>query len=325
MKKRFLVAAVAATLVSPIAAFADATVYGNVHVSINDFDSADNLNMSSNTSSIGVKGKEDLGGGMTALFKIEFQVDPTERNGTASNIDDSDTGASSKDSTAALTDRDQWVGLKGGMGTVKFGTMSNNYKQTGSKVDPMYRTVLEGRGFMKTQSNMHSGAGESRGRMTNTIQYSSPKMGGMQAVFNTTVSGNDDETMGLGIRYAAKNLLAYFDYIDTAAMQAASNDAAMKVGGAYTMDALTVGVQYEAVEDAGVQGDTMFVSANYQMNDSDNVALTFGDNDTDDAGYALMYNHNMSKRTNVYAGYGDNASNTANDDQVITAGIRHKF
>ena len=326
MKKRFLVAAVAATLVSPLAANAAATVYGNVHVSINSFDSADNLDMSSNTSSVGVKGKEDLGGGMTALYKVEFQVDPTERNGTASNIDDADTGASSKNSTAALTDRDQWVGLKGAMGTVKFGTMSNNYKQTGSKVDPMYRTALEGRGFMKTQSNMHSGAGESRGRMTNTVQFTSPKMSGVQAVFNTTISGNDDETLGLGVRYTGtKNLLAYFDYLDTSAMQAGSLDAAIKVGGKYKMDALTVGVQYEAVEDAGVQGDTMFVSANYKMNDNDNVAFTLGDNDTDDMGFALMYNHKMSKRTNVYAGYGDNASTDANDDQLTTFGIRHKF
>ena len=306
MKKRFLVAAITAAMVSPIAAHAAATVYGNIHLTIEDFDSAQNLDMDSNTSAIGVKGKEDLGGGMTALYKIEFQVDPTER---ANNI----------------TDRDQWVGLKGAMGTVKFGTMSNNYKQMGGKIDPMYRTPLEGRGFMKTQSNMHSGAGESRGRMTNTVQYSSPKMSGVQAVFNTTVSGNNDETMGLGIRYKAKNIMAYFDYLDTAAMQAASADAAFKVGGKYKMDALTVGLQYEAVQDAGVQGDTVFVSANYKMNDNDNVAFTFGDNDTDDVGFALMYNHKMSKRTNVYAGYGDNASNTANDDQLTTVGIRHKF
>ena len=325
MKKRFLVAAITAAMVSPIAAHAAATVYGNIHLTIEDFDSAQNLDMDSNTSAIGVKGKEDLGGGMTALYKVEFQVNPTERNGTASKIDDADAGASSTNSTAALTDRDQWVGLKGAMGTVKFGTMSNNYKQMGGKIDPMYRTPLEGRGFMKTQSNLHSGAGESRGRMTNTVQYSSPKMSGVQAVFNTTVSGNNDETMGLGIRYKAKNIMAYFDYLDTAAMQAASADAAFKVGGKYKMDALTVGLQYEAVQDAGVQGDTVFVSANYKMNDSDNVAFTFGDNDTDDVGFALMYNHKMSKRTNVYAGYGDNASNTANDDQLTTVGIRHKF
>jgi len=325
MKKRFLVAAVAATLVSPLAANAAATVYGNAHVSINSFDSADNLDMSSNTSSIGVKGKEDLGGGMTALFKLEWQVDVTERNGSASKIDDSDTGAVSKNSSAALTDRDQWVGLKGAMGTVKFGTMSNNYKQMGGKIDPMYRTQLEGRGFMDTQSSLHSGAGQDGGRSTNTIQFTSPKMSGVQAVFNMTVSGADDETMGLGVRYTGtKNVLAYFDYLDTQT-KAATSEAAVKVGGSYKMDAITIGAQFESVEDTTVAGDTMFVSVNYKMNDNDNVAFTLGDNDTDDMGFALMYNHKMSKRTNVYAGYGDNASNDAQDDQVTTFGVRHKF
>lgn len=312
MKKRFLVAAMAAAMVSPIAAHANATVYGNLHLSIDDYDSAANgLDMNSNTSAIGVKGSEDLGGGVSAIYKVEFQIDPTERNNN-------------------ITDRDQWIGLKSAMGTVKFGTMSSNYKQMGGKVDPMYRTQLEGRSFMRTQSNvLHSGAGESRGRMTNTLQYASPKMGGLQAVFNTTISDSADETMGLGIRYVQKGVMAYFDYIDTATMQAGNLDAAMKIGGKYKMDALVIGAQYEMLEDTGANDrandDIFFLSADYQLNDSDNVAFTFGDNGADDAGFALMYNHNMSNRTNVYAGYGDNASNTAADDQVVTLGMRHKF
>jgi len=312
MKKRFLVAAVAATLVSPLAANAAATVYGNAHVSIDSYDvpdagngNSDELVMNSRTSSIGVKGKEDLGGGMTALYKLEWQLAVDERNKN-------------------ITDRDQWVGLKGSMGTVKFGTMSNNYKQMGGKIDPMYRTALEGRGMMKTQSSLHGGAGQDGGRSTNTVQFTSPKMSGVQAVFNTTFSGNADETMGLGVRYTGtKNVLAYFDYLATQT-QATADEAVFKIGGSYKMDALTIGAQFESTEDA-LGADVMFLSANYKMNDNDNVAFTFGDNDSDDAGFALMYNHKMSKRTNVYAGYGDNASNEAADNQVTTFGLRHKF
>jgi len=319
MKKRFLVAAMAAAMVSPIAANAAATVYGNVHLSIDDYDSANDLNMNSNTSSVGVKGKEDLGGGVSAIYQVEFQIDPSERYANSGTT-----------STSAFVDRDQWVGLKSAMGTVKIGTMSSNYKQMGGKIDPMYRTQLEGRGFLRTQSNvLHSGAGESRGRMTNTVMYSSPKMGGLQAVFNTTVSGNNDETIGLGIRYVQKGIMAYFDYIDTSAMQVANADAAMKIGGKFKMDALVVGAQYEMLEDTGANDrandDIFFLSADYQLNDADNVAFTYGDNGAEDAGYALMYNHNLSKRTNVYVGYGDNARDSAQDDQVTTLGMRHKF
>ena len=357
MKKRFLVAAIAATLISPLAAQADATVYGNAHLSIDSEsykdkakDKAANLEMNSNTSAVGVKGKEDLGGGMSAIFKVEFQVDPSERN-------------------QSITDRDQWVGLKGAMGSVKFGTMSNNYKQMGGKIDPMYRTRLEGRGFMDTQSSLHSGAGENGGRSTNTLQYTSPKMGGMKVVFNYTFAGEDEETMGLGIHYKTKTVIAYVDYLDvqkqavsavtaipftpddpatpaiderveavagTSASPAAS-EAAFKIGGSFKAGAMTFGLQFESIEDVNKVknvspatatasgGDTIFASFNYKVGDNDNIAFTYGDNDTDEAGYALMYNHKMSKRTNVYAGYGDNASMKADDRQDITFGIRHKF
>jgi len=333
MKKRFLVAAVTAALISPLAAHAGATVYGNVHLSIDSTSletptpvtpgsvDEENLAMNSNTSAIGVKGKEDLGGGMSAIFKIEFQIDPSERN-------------------KSITDRDQWVGLKGAMGTVKFGTMSNNYKQLGGKIDPMYRTQLEGRGFMKTQSSLHKGAGENGGRSTNTLQYSSPKMGGMKVVFNYTFSGKDDETLGLGLHYKTKTMIAFIDYLDVQANNAAGDsETAFKIGGSYTFGAVTLGLQYESVEDvnnvknvspsdgtAGNLGsDVVFASLNYKINGNDNFAFTLGDNGTDDVGYAAMYNHKMSKRTNIYTGYGDNASQKADDKQVITFGIRHKF
>ncbi len=321
MKKRFLVAAMAATLVSPLAANAAATVYGNVHLSLDSFDddnsattADDNIQMNSNTSAIGVKGKEDLGGGMSALYKIEFQIAPDERN-------------------TNITDRDQWVGLKGAMGTVKFGTMSSNYKQTGGKVDPMYRTQLEGRAS-GAQSRLHNGAGIERGRSTNTLQYSSPKMGGMQIVFNTTFSGNDDETMGLGIRYKAKGVFAYFDYIDMDADGLGAGtvtESAMKIGGSFSMDAITLGLQHEMTADL-LGEDTTFLSAKFALNDNDSVALTFASASADVAGqldgsgFAIMYDHKMSKRTNVYVGYGTEDFNDDDlDNSDLTLGIRHKF
>jgi len=317
MKKRFLVAAMAATLVSPLAAQADATVYGNVHLSIDSFDSKDNISMNSNTSAIGVKGKEDLGGGMSAIFKVEFQVDPSER------CTNSATGDCN-----AITDRDQWVGLKGSMGSFKFGTMSNNYKQMGGKIDPMYRTRLEGRGFMGMQSGLHGGAGQNGGRSTNTLQYTSPKMGGMNVVFNYTFSGQDDETLGLGVHYKTKTVIAYIDYLDVqqivGGVTTGESEAAVKVGGSFKMGAITLGLQYESVEDV-LGSDVIFASMNWQVTDAGNVAVTLGDNDTDDIGYAVMYNHKLSKRTNTYVGYGDNASDEGADDQDITFGIRHKF
>lgn len=353
MKKSLISLAIATGMAASGAAFAEATVYGNVHLSIDDNDRdlpTDEIKMNSRTSAIGVKGSEDLGDGMKALYKVEFQIDPSDRcNSPTPSIDINDAVAdggngdgavdvaevdASISGCDAITDRDQWVGLKGGMGTVKFGTMSSNYKQMGGKVDPMYRTALEGRGFMRTQSSkLHGGAGIDRGRSTKTVQYSSPKMGGMQLIVNTTLSGatgDDDETNGLGFRYAGKGFSAYFDWIDMDA--GATSESATKVGGKFKAGPVAIGAQYESAED--LDRDYIFLSANYGIDKNNAVAVTLGQRDdsktaTSSNGsdaFAILYNHKMSKKTNVYAGYGDRSDDAGGPGESnVTLGLRKKF
>lgn len=71
MNKKLLIAAVGAALVAGpmMAAHAAPTVYGHFHMS---FDNVDNSNakygyVASNTTRIGVKGDEDLGGGLKGI------------------------------------------------------------------------------------------------------------------------------------------------------------------------------------------------------------------------------------------------------------------
>ncbi|MCK5263593.1 MAG: porin, partial [Gammaproteobacteria bacterium] len=324
------------------AAFAEATIYGLLNLSIDSPDTGgntDSLTMKSQTSAIGLKGSEDLGDGMKAFYKVEFQVDPSERN-----------------ANGALTDRDQYIGLKGGMGTVKFGTASSNYKQKGGSVDPMYRTSLEGRGALAMQSGLHGGAGRFGGRMTDMLQYSSPKMGGMQLVINTTfddaeTAGNSvagvgidiDETMGVGFRYQAKAFSVYVDMIDVAfdttqgtdATDSQGSESATKIGGTFKAGPVKIGLQLEQTEDL-MGSDYTMVSANYSIDKNNAVYVSFGSMSDDittagaddgSSSMALMYNHKMSKKTNVYVGYGDRSDDLAgaNGYSVMTAGMRVKF
>jgi predicted porin len=365
MKKTLITAAVAAGLLAAGAAQADdPTVYGIAHISVQKyFDNhcagaaggvctgvikSDEFNMTSQTSAIGVKGSEDLGDGLKALYKMEFEV--------------------TLDESTALKNRDQWVGLKGGFGTVKFGTMSSNYKETGGEIDPLYRTEAEGRGILNMQSNyLHGGQGNDRGRENNTLQYRSPKMGGVELVVNTTLSqaggGNssNDETLGLGLRYETKNIYAFFDYItpgyqtDSATQ---SKESAYKIGGKYSADKFSVALQYEAVEDlcskqygsldglgigtgdsTGKCGDYIFAAGTYSIDGNNVVALTLGQQDKVSSAYALAYVHMLSKMTNVYVGYAsvsedstgsyttgvDETGNPNDKGSVITAGLRKKF
>jgi predicted porin len=316
MNKSIISLAIAASMAASSAVMAEdaATVYGNVHLSINDFDTSQNLDMTSNTSFIGVKGSEDLGDGVKAIYMVEFGVMPDE--------------------VSTLIDRDQFVGLQGGMGTVKFGTVSSNYKQTGGKLDPMYYTQLQGRGFLNTQSALHSGAGINLGRQTNSIQFESPNFGGMQAVLNTTVSGADNETNGFGFRYTKGDLFVFFDWIDgqkgAASSVGGTSEAATKFGGKWSNDGVSVSAQFESAEDR-VGADYLFLAGSFALDKNNVVAVTFGDasatvSAADTTGIAVLFDHKMSKQTNVYAGYGDKSSDTAGlEDNVLTAGIRKKF
>jgi len=351
MKKTIISLAIAAGMAASGAAFAGATVYGNLHLSIdspdNEGSSTDDLTMKSQTSAIGVKGSEDLGDGMKAFYKVEFQVELDEANGGKN---------SAENGTSALVDRDQYIGLKGGMGTVKLGTTSSNYKQMGGKVDPMYRTSLEGRGALHMQSPLHGSAGRFGGRMTDILQYSSPKMGGMQMVLNTTFDAADtsggedvDETIGFGFRYASKTFSVYVDMIDLSGEDTATttwSESATKVGGTFKAGPVKLGLQFEQTEDL-LGSDYIMMSVDYKINKNNSVYLTMGTRDdyTDTStgvtvdesastSFALMYNHKMSKKTNIYVGYGDRDSDVnaetesggaEGDYSVMTAGLRVKF
>jgi len=325
MKKRFLAIAIAAGIASPFTANA-AEVYGVAHLAIIDQDTAAEIDIQSYTSAIGVKGKEDLGGGLSAIFKIEFDV-----NMDNGEIDDRP-GAPTDNN---ISGRDQYVGLKGGWGSVILGTANTNYKMTGAWVDPIWRMPGEGRLFTQTMSGrLHAGKGIQRGRSTDMLQYKSPKFGGNEIVFNYTMDGASENVMGLGWHLKTKNVKFFLDYIDDGTALANAGESAMKVGGAFTFGSnSTVSLQYESAEDL-TGADYALIAWNQGIGAKNAVALTYGYKDgTTDAtsgdGMTLSYMHDISKRTSWYALWADYSADTVAvgnaDDDMITLGIKHTF
>ena len=124
--KKVLSLAIAAALVAPAAAMADATIFGKAHFIVENVDDNTNLKADSSEvgdvwgvdsihSRIGVKGSEDLGDGLKALYHFEFRV-----------LNDAGTG---------LGDRNQFVGLAGGFGTVLLGRHDTPLKMSQGKFD----------------------------------------------------------------------------------------------------------------------------------------------------------------------------------------------
>lgn len=152
-----------------------------------------------NASRFGLKGTEDLGNGMKALFGLE--------TGFAA-----DTGAQS-DADALF--RHTYVGLGGGFGTLALGRLDSG-NPTGS---PLYSQVL---GTISLAANdagatsIGTSVLNARNRVDNAIGYSSPKWNGLDLKARLYLRGgttatpaeDDAKSLDLGLNYAQGPLKA---------------------------------------------------------------------------------------------------------------------
>lgn len=97
--------------------------------------------------------------------------------------------------------------------------------------------------LMATSSRrLSAGAGNDRGRLTDSINYTTPSFNNFSVVVNTTFSGDDSETSGIGIRHATKQSLIFIDYFsdeDVGGVGDVTGDreSAIKIGGIMWLEA----------------------------------------------------------------------------------------
>jgi predicted porin len=346
MYKKILPILIGAMLMGSISAVsADITLFGHIDTSLDAVDQdggEDDINMNCTTCSIGFKGSEDLGNGLKAIFKLDFQYDTSVRN------DGDGTGKDGDNNNSGLLDRDQWVGLAGkSFGKVRVGTISTGYKSHGAKIDPLYRTALQGRS-RGLQSGLHSGAGEDlEGRATNTMRWDSPNFSGVKLVGHYTLDsgnkGDEDDPYGIGASYSNGGILVFADYMDNSQSGAGEKDA-WKVGGKYGMGMFSVMAQYEDYSNSSTDDETIWhVAGTAGPIFGISAYLGFGVGEDDTTGneytaWTLALMHSMSKRTMVYGGFsevdcdepdtlsaceavGDNGG----EDDKFSVGLKHKF
>jgi len=361
MNKRCLTPAMVTVLVGGLnAANADVKLYGQLDVSIDAFDQDnitvngvrvaegnDDVNLRSNTSAIGVKGAEDLGNGLEAFFKVEYQTDlVNDSNGDG------------------WTGRDQYLGLgQEVVGKLALGTMSTAYKAQAAKIDPFYRASLQARDArVRLQSALHRGKGEEgQGRATNTIGYSSPNWGGLGLLGTYTLDsddtdGEDDNPWSVGASFSGLGgLYAFVSYVTT---NGGGDDDATQVGAQYAMGAFEVhGIyefdgglitlqQYSGAVDQGAgtepgtdnqgSGDgadvwsvggswtigNNLIGFDYGQGDSADDPLIVTDNYT---AWRIAAYHKFSERTRVYTGYSNNDPDAGGEYDLFSLGVRHNF
>ena len=265
--RKLLPAMIGAILAGGMAsAQADVQVFGHLDESVNRIDghSRSDTRLICTTCSIGFKGSEDLGNGLKAIFKLDYQFDINNRNtgkasakskkgkivtGTSAGAVTGTTSAAivtNVKDTSSITYRDQWLGLAGNFGQVRVGTISTVYKSHGAMLDPVYRTVVQQRD-LGIQSGLHTGAGDNgQGRATNTLRYDSPSWNGLKVGGTYTLTPDTDNKgdngYGGGISYQNGGILAFADYVTN---DRGGDDEAWKLGAKYTLNNFSVFGQYE--------------------------------------------------------------------------------
>lgn len=328
MQKKIIALAIASALTAP-AAFADTsnvTVYGLLNADFEQVKSsnvgagvANSLNrVSSNASRFGIKGTEDLGDGMKALYQYEVQMD---LNGNAGNGLGNGT-------------RNSHVGLQGNFGTAFLGIWDTPYKVSRNKLELFDNTTFAS--AINVMGRTGSAGVNFNNRLANSVQYWTPNLSGFQAkvAYGTDnaktagVAGTNKSVVSLNATYENDMFYAAYGYesfkdltLATNVTTANNKSDGNRLVGAYKFDQGFVGLTYEKLT-----GTTVGVSASrtawelagkYTMGAS-NIGLSYvsaGNLGATAASGAkqmsLRYGYNFSKRTELFAMYTDLKNDTA--------------
>ncbi len=339
MKKSLIALAV---LAASGAAYAGADVYGQVRMSVDHVNSSaadsDLWQISDRVSRIGVKGSEDLGGGMSAVYGLEWGINTDTATGLS---------GTTTNGVASLTARNQFVGLKSGFGTLLIGRHDAPYKLAGT-ADLFADTAADAAGETATPSATNANIIGRNGfdtRATQTVAYVSPDWNG----FHFGVAGIPGETTGAseanGLADALSMTAVYKNGPLNASVSYQSYDKAFGtgIGGedknatkfniGYTLGDVKLGYTHESSDADYDTGDNKdkgnLFSVAYGMGPITLMAQygKFDDkNGTADLKSTTVgVNYAMSKRTAVYAAYADLDNETAADGKIFTMGLNHSF
>lgn len=316
MKKTLIALAAFGAAVSVHAT--NVTVYGVADVGFIDGPNSD-VSMGENVySRLGVKGSEDLGNGLKAIFQLEQRMQLA-------------TGASTDSTTDFLGAAN--VGLVGSFGEVRFGHVDELSSETTRRLDPFQ---LCGVAAAFTSSNRAD-------VLSNTARWTSPVMSGLKFGASYTLNtadlssplATDDDGYALSGTYTNGALYAAVNYNQVSNYDGDN----WNVGASYIVGDVTLSALYEKSTSAGMGGrdqKTWLLGASWKVGNgvvkasyNDNLLTRVSDNAelTDANQFALGYQYNLSKRTSAYIDVANRNYESADNDEGthVNIGMTHLF
>ncbi|HGL9952215.1 TPA: trimeric porin PorB.IB [Neisseria gonorrhoeae] len=344
--KKSLIALTLAAL--PVAATADVTLYGAIKAGVQTYRSVEHREgkvvgvgigseISDFGSKIGFKGQEDLGNGLKAIWQLEQ-------------------GASVAGTNSGWGNKQSFIGLKGGFGTIRAGSLNSPLKNTKNNVNAWESgkftgNVLEISGMAQREHRYLS------------VRYDSPEFAGFSGSVQYAPkdnSGSNGESYHVGLNYRNNGFFAQYAglfqrYGEGTKMEGYEYNIPSlfveklqvhRLVGGYDNNALYASVAAQQ-QDAKLYGAMSGNSHNSQTEVAATVAYRFGNvtprvsyahgfkGTVDDANHDNTYDqvvvgaeYDFSKRTSALVSAGWLQEGKGADKIVSTASavvLRHKF
>jgi predicted porin len=329
MNSKFRLVPILALTALPLAcgmAFAQSsvTVSGTIDIgAYRGFDTTKNVGPISR-SNLAFSGSEDLGDGLAAIFRLSTRFEP-------------DTG------TTECCGKPFWqgestVGLKGGFGKVRLGRALDPIWGNDWAFDPwgnfdrIASPAWQYWHYNYATSRTSNGGAAEYGRTSNGIFYDSPSWSGVSAhvsgsfeketvagagqgnsysaslnyaagsisamlAHGRNANGDDDTFVGAKYDFGAFALMGAYDKSDFKGTTSTSDAKAFTLGATYAIGLTTLKAGYGRLDNSGQKSSFIGLGAQYDL----------------------------SKRTNVYADYGNNRPSGASNTHAYGVGINHSF
>ena len=317
--KESLIALAVLAAAGTASAQSSVTLFGVVdaaleHISNSGGASGTRMTQGGNTrSNIGLRGTEDLGGGLAASFWLEADVSVDDGTGSATNTNNQSTG-STGGATGLVWNARSTVSLSGGWGELRLGRDYSPAFRSLSAFDP-FGTRGVGTNQLLNSINGPFANSQTSVRASNSIGYFLPTMGGAYGELkywlgeNASTAANDKDGRGAGIRlgYASGPFNIAVAYDRTKYL--AGDFKQSNLGGSWDFGMAKVMAVIARDKSGTLTGKGWEIGGLIPVGAGD-VKLSYASYRTDLTAadptakkLAIGYVHNLSKRTALYATY----------------------
>jgi predicted porin len=277
----------------------------------------------------GLKGSEDLGGGLKADFGLEQGIAVDTGAGTA----------------GKAFDRVSFVGFSGGFGSVKLGKYDTAYDMVENAANGVFNSALS------AEANTWKSGATYNWNPSNSIYYATPDFGGFAGAVSYALGENKAVGVDAGnitsfnLSYAQGPLSVSGGYQSEKATGNATANKFGQINGSYDFTVAKLQLAYGTAESTSTAATPVTTkSTDFQIGVTAplssvlSVAANFATSKDDDlvgltgvkrSGIGLGLAYTLSKRTFVYGGYRAESAKqdglTNVDTNLFAVGVHHTF